>query len=78
MHQELIDELLKFSREHDLYFISDFDDTRKVYRFAFQNRARTCAYWREISQQQLDLFNGSTVYFANGIINDIQKHIGRR
>ena len=75
MHQELIDELLRFTLEHNLRFDYYLDDETKMYRFIFQNQERTWAFCREYSQAQLDLFNGPTVYFAYDIIDTLKNKV---
>jgi hypothetical protein len=73
MHEEMIDELTRFARENKLQFHYWFDEETSNYYFTFYNQDRTWGYRREISEEQLDLFNGSTVYFAYDIINTIRR-----
>lgn len=72
MYQELIDELLKFTMENDLCFDYYFDDELKIYYFRFQDQAQTWAYCREVTQEQLDLFNGPIVCYALDIIETLR------
>ena len=74
-HQELIDELLRFAREHNLRLDYCFDDKNKLYRFVFQNQAQTWGFCREYSKELLDLFNGPTVYFAYDIIDTLRRKV---
>lgn len=73
MHQELIDELLRFALSHNLRFDYHLDEKESLYHFIFQNQNQTWIYIREITTEQLDLFNGPTVYFAYDIINTLQR-----
>jgi hypothetical protein len=75
MHQELIDELLAFAREHNLRFDYNFDGELKKYFFKFQNQEMTWGYAREISQEILDTFNGPSVYFAYEFINELKRKL---
>lgn len=71
MHQELIDRLMSFARHHNLQFDYGFDEKYSVYQFKFQNYDHTWVYTQEVSQEQLDLFNGPNEYFADGIIHNL-------
>ena len=75
MHQELIDDLRGFALEYNLRLEYDFDEKTKTYKFRIGNKERTWLCDREFTQEQLDLFNGSTAYFARGIIDDVRKSI---
>jgi hypothetical protein len=75
MHQELIDELRGFAIEYNLRFDYNFDAKTNIYKFRIGNKEHTWLCEREFAQQQLDLFNGSTAYFARGIIDDVRKSI---
>lgn len=75
MHQELVDELLRFAVDHKLLLICDFDEKRKVHRFGFQDREQTWLYTREFAQEQLDLCNVPTVYFAQELIETLKRKV---
>ena len=73
MHEAIIDELLSFAVRNGLRFDYGFDDKSKSYVFTL--RGQTWGYSREISQEQLELFNGPVVYFAHDIINRVKSKV---
>lgn len=73
MYQELIHELAKFAGENNLLFDHYFDEDQKTYYFKFQNQERTWIYGREIPMEQLELFTGPIVYFAQDIIDTLKR-----
>jgi hypothetical protein len=75
MHEEMIRELSWFARENRLLFDYWFDEESRNYYFTFYSKDRAWGYRREFSEEQLDLFNGSTVVFAYDIINILRRKI---
>jgi hypothetical protein len=73
MHQELIDELLRFSLKNRLLFDYRFDEENGKYLFTFHDQAQTWGYRYQVTKEELDLCNGQSVYFAHKIIDTIRR-----